>query len=258
MNTEDLKHFIVDIRPKADQSQQPRMVPFGKDKDRLECPWLNWFCRVNKNHISLRGILLMQDWGTVQSDSQDLDEAADDIEKYVKSPPNKIKDKTIKNLLSKPNWAEALRNRSILVSNAVWGLRGEIDVSKKTPRCRYLGAPIHKQAFLTWGKLVVKLATDAAELKKEFRLFVAGGWARFDHQENESGEKLSVYLKRWREWVTAENNAGSVAAAKFLGLQKLDDEIAQCVGSVIFLRHPCIWDIPDTFENDPLVRLPKR
>jgi hypothetical protein len=249
MERESFRTLIKSLRyrlviPNAAGETKASMVPF-KDVDdgMLDCPWLTWASNKWADPITPRGILIMQDWG-LQGES--LREAASTIEEYSNSTLSS--DPTLSNLFATEAWRAAIRNGSILVTNAVWGLRPSTeDAPNKI--CGYLGAAIHKRAFLRWGKLVALLSSGARQ-GGDLRLFVAGEWARFDGKENRSGIPIKDYLGCWRQW--ASNYSGKVPSNEFP--PELDDTmIEECKGRVVFLSHPCTWNY--RFESDPFASL---
>jgi hypothetical protein len=145
----------------------------------------------------------------------------------------------MRNLLSVPKWREAIESRRWLVSNAAWGIRPQ-NGDSAAAMCGYLGADIHKQAFRTWGQLVVKLCQST----DNFKLVVAGEWAGFS---DFTGNSLGEYLLRWRKWVT--KNKGKVVLEDLASLD--EKSLESCKGSVYLVRHPMVWHASTKWESDP-------
>ena len=186
----------------------------------------------------------MQDWGVETDNRETIDDAVDHIKSWIDvNNGAREPDPTIDKLLSPYRWRTAITSKEIMVTNAVWGLRPKEKKDAPNKMCGYLGAKIHKRAFLTWGKLVALISSRE---KKEFRLLVAGEWARFDNQENKSGADIKDYLNRWRTW--ASKYTDNVDEKDFPDELSIE-EINKCKGHVIFLSHPCTWN--SKYESDP-------
>ncbi len=226
------------------RSSCDKMLPFVDATDgKLDCPWLKWVTNDWDHPITPRGILIMQDWG---QEGESLREATDLLDAH--SSRSETSDPTLTKLFASEAWRTAIRKRSILVTNAVWGLR---PLTKDAPNsmCGYLGAAVHKRAFLRWGKLAVQLSSREDQCD-DFRILVAGEWARFDHKENRSGTSIKDYFSCWRQW--ASNYRGKVHGHEFP--PELDDKmIDKCKGRVVFLSHPCSWN--HRFESNPFASL---
>ena len=215
------------------------MRPFkdSECENKLECPWLHRAIEEGIDISKVRGLLLMQDWG---SELEVLQGAVDYIKNALKNPGGVGKDRTLKNLFAKEGWKEAIEKGEWLVSNAVWGLRPQKD-GNDSEMCGYLGAPIHKASFPIWGQLVVELSCK----KDDFQLVVAGEWATFDGFPGESNsEPLSAYLGRWVNW--ASRRTGKVEVPP-----KLKEDCQNAKGTVLYVRHPCTWHMNDYLEKGP-------
>jgi hypothetical protein len=249
MDPESFKTLIESLRCNPDirgaaGEMRTLMVPFdGVEDGLLDCPWLKWAMKELDDPVTPRGILIMQDWGL---QGETIDEAVSVIDAYSKNAL--LDDRTLSNLFATEAWKAAILERSILVTNAVWGLRPSTD-DAPNKICGYLGAAIHKRAFLRWGALVAQLSTRTQN-GDDFRLYVAGEWARFDGKENRSGTRISDYLRCWKQW--ASNYSEKVAHHEFPS-ELNDDFIEKCHGRVVFLSHPCTWNY--RFESDPFTSL---
>ena len=219
------------------------MAAFTDSKPEIpQCPWLKWAMKEcgNNHEIGAKGIMIMQDWGVQTStDEESIGKAVELINDCISG--NK-RDRTICNLLSSKHWKDAITEKKILVTNAVWGLRKKKKDGSAKKMCGYLGDKTHKRAFLTWGNLVMQVSSKSND---EFRLFVAGEWARFDGDSNNSGKKVSEYLRQWRDWAKKHKGEESDDILKLFK----DEQINSCKGKVFFLSHPCIWN--SAIEQNP-------
>ena len=216
------------------------MRPFvGMEKvgiEKLECPWLHRAIERGTDIGKVKGLLLMQDWG---SKSERLEDAVNYISDGLKDSEQLGNDRTLRNLFARKGWKVAIESGEWLVSNAVWGLRPQKN-GKDSEMCGYLGAPIHKASFLIWGQLVVELSRD----KENFQLVVAGEWATFkDFPGESSSERLSDYLSRWVNW--ASKWSGKVDS------DKLRYACESAKGRVSYVRHPSTWHMNDELEKGP-------
>ncbi|MBV6499173.1 MAG: hypothetical protein CJBNEKGG_01624 [Prosthecobacter sp.] len=213
------------------------MSPFDNETKR-QCAWLHWAASISAPTVEAKGLLLLQDW---DSKRQTLQCATSYIDQCLSRSSAALlsKDPTMRNLLSVPKWRDAIESRRWLVSNAAWGLRPQKEDSD-APMCGYLGASIHKQAFRTWGQLVVKLCQST----DNFKLVVAGEWAVLP---DFTGNELCEYLLGWRKWAT--RNKGNVALDDLPSLS--EKSLASCKGSVYRMRHPMVWRAASKWESDP-------
>jgi hypothetical protein len=240
MNFTEKISQLEDSKPSNAILEKKWMSPF-ECRAKLECPWLHRAIEQKTNIAEVRGLLLMQDWGSLP---ESLQSAVDYISNGLKHPEKLGNDRTLKNLFASKGWREAIQEGKWLVSNAVWGLRPQKN-GKDSEMCGFLGAPIHKQSFLIWGQLVVDLSLE----KENFQLVVAGEWATFKNFPGESNsEPLSTYLARWVSW--ASKWTGKVVVPL-----KLQRACQAAKGEVFYVRHPSTWHIKSQFENGPLVQV---
>lgn len=239
------KHDMIKLLGVLENPRSMKRMRIFDSSTNFECPWLRWLLgRIDEiEPLKIRGILMMQDW---DCEKQSLCQAIEFIKEQLGQNPTC--DKTTNNLFGS-NWRNPIENGEILVTNAAWGIRSPKEDGSQDDMCGYLGAEIHKTAFLTWGKLVSIISQD--EKSDDFRLFMAGEWARFDNQKNKSGEPIAEYLIRWRNW--AARNSGRVDQFPD---DLNEDQIKKCKGRVIFLSHPSTWNfkyVCDPFAKfDPL------
>lgn len=220
-------YFEVEA-PLAEGFKRFGILPFRHQKH-LRCPWLEW--HLQKSHgENVKGILLMQDWGTCEEE-HDLDAAVKWLDSAIDKPETS-KDKTIQNLFSTQDWQKAITSGELIVSNAVWGVR-------EKRKCGYLGNQVHKQAFFTWGKVVAKLH-DQLPANEKFRLLLAGEWARFDGQRAGDVVELATYMKDWNQWTSNGKDA----------VNQVVNPTKQWGGCVVFLNHPSVWNaLPRLYKN---------
>jgi hypothetical protein len=204
-----------------------KIRPFQGDRD-FECPWLRWrindFAKRGIEDFNPKGILLMQDWGSME---QGLQEAVEELEVAVR---HGSEDTTLRNLFNS-EWHNAITSGEWIASNAIWGLRADVDKGPAS-KCGYLGAELHKAAFSVWSNLVAKIAEVAASPK--FTLVVAGDWATFDDFPGEHGhESLETYLRRWISWAEKGPFGRSIPG--------LENRVQDLRGLAVHVSHPATW-----------------
>lgn len=240
MEANEFKRKVVDLEPHQNslvsKTGEKLIQPFaGNDNGRLECPWLHWRIEQSQNdkdsELNPEGIFLMQDWGNAE---QELHEAIKDIRAAFRTQSPDSTDTTLRNLRAS-GWGKAIQSPKWVVSNAIWGLRSKRE-DKEASKCGYLGAELHKRAFLTWGRFVVELCRA---VRVPFTLVVAGEWASFSDFPGKNGEEeLPKYLRRWRTWVTTGNfKVGTEELPKELS----EESLKQCTGRAIYVSHPATW-----------------
>jgi hypothetical protein len=224
-----------------------KMVGFDDEgTGKICCPWLHWYAKKmgEKNLLDGRweGILIMQDWGTVdQSGKPEKLEAAID---YIAKAKN-ANEPTIKNLYAS-EWRCVIwgDNPTWLVTNAVWGLRNKPNREDKIDKCGYLGDSIHAKAFPIWASVLAQAST----INPELRVVFAGSWARFD-KESENSKKLKVFLTNWRNWrkrSVQQNESSEKSDLDLEFVEKIEES-----ATAHFYSHPSIWQKQNCWDGPP-------
>ena len=239
ITAKELDGIVQGLQPK------PCGMKAFDDRTDLDCPWIHRTIERHnetKRNLAVESVLLLQDWDVKP---QSLKSAVSYL-KECETTDSARKDNTIKNLFSSERqWGAKIQEGKVLVTNAAWGIRPGFTSGSCGKMCGYLGAPIHKRSFLTWGLLISRLLERSSN-EKSFRLFVAGEWARFDNLNSDEEVELKTYMRMWCSWVV--KNRGKVDEAD---VEPLLDLESHWNGKVIFLRHPCVWHTTTNFENDP-------
>ncbi len=198
------------------------------------CHWLEfWMECTERGKLGQRpdGILMLQDWGTKDTEGELLETAKQFITaRTEKSPDTKAEhDLTVDNLFACGKWADAITTGRWLVMNAIWGLRTSGE------RCGYLGAPIHATAFLLWSQLVKHFSNAS---NPPLKLIAAGSWAVFDNAAMNS-VNLTTYLDNWLAWALKILKKSPLASHPLL----IDANFTSIKGTVYYAPHPAIWKI---------------
>lgn len=181
-----------------------------------------------------RGLLLLQDWG-LANDKETLEGATGLVADLLTGKVNPDADPTQQRLFSSQRaWGKAIQSQDWWVSNAVWALR------TKGKKSGYLCDKIHKAAFPIWLEVVAALAKG----KDDFKLVVAGAWARFDDRDEQIAD-LPTYLREWVSWTYGKRNLGRPDVDELLSVA------TTCKGKVWYADHPCIWSGRDLQAGPP-------
>jgi hypothetical protein len=221
-----MRTLIPRLEQAATNSIKSSMARFTGSAS-LTCPWMRWLL-LNPPSTPIEGLLLMQDWGNqaqaLGSPTQPQS-AIWEIDQAVNG--SHIQDRTLDNLTSVQRLGNAIKNRRLCVSNAVWGLR-----LSGQPKSGYLGAAIHKASFPIWLELVINLSHRSRD---PFKLVLAGGWSAQNGIAKRSPLCLSHYLQVWMNW--AAKNRGSVSVPPNLIHGALN-----CKGVAYHVSHPAVWN----------------
>jgi hypothetical protein len=220
----DFNSLLSDLENEATKTWlKDKMSPFPGGV--ITCPWLNWWkCQPDASADKIRGIFIMQDWWNCSKGLQE------DVDYIGKQDFSYKEDRTIHNLYKAKAWKEAIWNdKTWLVTNAVWGLRMQIN-GKNQPPVRDLSAIIHKAAFPIWSQIIKHFAK-----RHDFKVMFAGAWSASRNERKVwEGKALSDFLESWKVW-----------AGKGIGkndeVSKLD--FTDVNGNAYFCCHPSVWNI---------------
>lgn len=178
--------------------------PWKEDsKQFYACPWLEaraQDCEQRKKDFweGVTTLILLQDWGCADGDEK-FEQAVDLVKPFFHEKEtislDAIKDSTLRNL-----WAEIsaqTQGGSIVVTNAVWGLRPE--GAEKTG---YLGSVVHKAWFGNLLEKVIVPFLDQSQREPK-KIIFCGEWAR-DWGAKEfmklSEKSAKTYIQKYAKW----------------------------------------------------------
>ena len=234
---------LSDLEGEAQKALEGMMEGFeaGEKGKIFCCPWLHWYAKkIDDNFLNRewKGVLIMQDWGTVDQSKkpEKLEEAVD----YIANAKNAT-EPTIKNLYASewrcPIWGD---NPTWLVTNAVWGLRVITD------KCGYLGDPIHARAFPTWANVLAQLS-QANQKNLNMKVVFAGSWARFG-KASENSEDLREFLNNWKKW-SIKTNASLKEKLGFI--EEININKTEKTATAHFYSHPSVWKRQNCSDGPP-------
>jgi hypothetical protein len=234
---------LAKLEVEARQDLKDLMEGFGAGENCkiFCCPWLHWYAKKFGDNFLDRewnGVLIMQDWGTVDQSKipEKLEKAVEYIAKaeYATEP-------TIKNLYTSkwqyPIWGD---NPTWLVTNAVWGLR------VKTDKCGYLGDLIHAKAFPTWASVLAQLS-QANQKNLNMKVVFAGSWARFG-KASENSEDLREFLNNWKKW-SIKTDASLKEKLGFI--EEININKTEKTATAHFCSHPSVWKKQNCWDGPP-------